>query len=30
VIDEAQIHDLNAQQLRHVVRTLIAEAAGKD
>jgi transposase len=30
VIDEAQIQDLDAQQLRLVVRTLIAEAAGKD
>ena len=30
MIDEAQIHDLDAQQLRDVVRTLIAQAAGKD
>ena len=30
MIDEAQIHDLDAQQLRDVVRTLIAAAAGKD
>ena len=30
VIDETQIHDLDAQQLRQVVRTLIAESAGKD
>jgi transposase len=30
VSDEAQIHDLDAQQLREVVRTLIAEAAAKD
>jgi transposase len=30
VIDEAQIHDLDAQQLRAVVRTLIADVAGKD
>ncbi len=28
--DEAQIEDLNAQQLRDVVRTLVAEAAAKD
>ena len=27
VIDETQIHDLDAQQLRQVVRTLIAESA---
>ena len=30
VIDETQIHELDAQQLRQVVRTLIAESAGKD
>ncbi len=30
MIDEAQIHELDAQQLRGVVRTLIAQAAGKD
>ena len=30
MIDEAQINDLDAQQLRQVVRTLIADAAGKD
>lgn len=30
MIDEAQIQDLDAQQLREVVRTLIADAASKD
>jgi transposase len=30
VIDEEQIQDLDAQQLRQVVRTLIADVAGKD
>jgi transposase len=30
VIDEARIQDLDAQQLRQVVRTLIADVAGKD
>ena len=30
MIDEAQIHDLDEQQLRQVVRTLMADAAGKD
>ena len=30
MIDEAQIHNLDAQQLRDAVRTLIAQAAGKD
>lgn len=30
MIDEAQIQDLDAQQLRQVVRTLIADVAGKD
>jgi transposase len=30
VIDEAQIQDLDAQQLRQVVRTLIADMAGKE
>ena len=30
MIDEARIQDLDAQQLRQVVRTLIADVAGKD
>ena len=30
MIDEAQIQDLDAQQLRQVVRSLIASAASKD
>jgi transposase len=30
VIDEALIQDLDAQQLRQVVRTLVADVAGKD
>ena len=30
MINEAQIQDLDAQQLRQVVRTLIADVAGKD
>ena len=30
MIEEAQIQDLDAQQLRQVVRTLIADVAGKD
>ncbi len=30
MIDEALVQDLDAQQLRQVVRTLMADAAGKD